>query len=253
MSNRIVPVVYRKVIDNVLGAVAADFDEYGVDEDILKALQAKWESKLLETRVAPFHTAGNASREDDDLHQPSSPTNSLNTASQSHASSSQYTNQLPSQYRPFASPSRGLAIPTLPQQLLNQTNGGYPAGPSGVKAEQDEPLRIRGGAVLDSPEIKPVISTDLLRNSQDVRPQPNEQGLLPGDEIINSDLDDSDDDELRNEGEDGFEGGDADIVFCVWDKVQRVKNKWKTTFKDGMIHINGRDYLFAKCTGELEW
>lgn len=28
-----------------------------------------------------------------------------------------------------------------------------------------------------------------------------------------------------------------------------MKNKWKTTFKDGMIHINGRDYLFAKCTG----
>lgn len=32
-------------------------------------------------------------------------------------------------------------------------------------------------------------------------------------------------------------------------QVQRVKNKWKTTFKDGMVHINGRDYLFAKCTG----
>ena len=32
-------------------------------------------------------------------------------------------------------------------------------------------------------------------------------------------------------------------------KVQRVKNKWKTVFKDGMIHVNGKDYLFAKCNG----
>jgi Transcription factor IIA, alpha/beta subunit len=32
-------------------------------------------------------------------------------------------------------------------------------------------------------------------------------------------------------------------------KVARVKNKWKCILKDGMIHINGKDYLFAKCTG----
>ena len=32
-------------------------------------------------------------------------------------------------------------------------------------------------------------------------------------------------------------------------QVGRVKNKWKCILKDGMIHINGKDYLFAKCTG----
>ena len=32
-------------------------------------------------------------------------------------------------------------------------------------------------------------------------------------------------------------------------QVARVKNKWKCILKDGMIHINGKDYLFAKCTG----
>lgn len=28
-----------------------------------------------------------------------------------------------------------------------------------------------------------------------------------------------------------------------------MKNKWKCVLKDGMVHINGKDYLFAKCTG----
>jgi uncharacterized membrane protein YecN with MAPEG domain len=32
-------------------------------------------------------------------------------------------------------------------------------------------------------------------------------------------------------------------------KVARVRNKWKCILKDGMIHINGKDYLFSKCTG----
>ncbi|ELU35575.1 TFIIA domain-containing protein [Rhizoctonia solani AG-1 IA] len=32
-------------------------------------------------------------------------------------------------------------------------------------------------------------------------------------------------------------------------QVQRVKNKWKCVLKDGMIHVNGKDYLFMKCNG----
>ncbi|TFY63830.1 hypothetical protein EVG20_g6164 [Dentipellis fragilis] len=93
-------------------------------------------------------------------------------------------------------------------------------------------------------------------------PQPTESKA--DDEAINSDLDDSD-----SEGEeDPEEGGpgETDIVFCTYDKVclrrvARVKNKWKCILKDGMIHVNGKDYLFAKCTGcvagchalEFEW
>ncbi|KAI0338300.1 transcription factor IIA, alpha/beta subunit [Trametopsis cervina] len=72
-----------------------------------------------------------------------------------------------------------------------------------------------------------------------------------GDEAINSDLDDSDSDNEREEGEGG--GAETDIVFCTYDKVARVKNKWKCVLKDGMIHVNGKDYLFAKCNGEFEW
>ncbi|KAG6820806.1 hypothetical protein H0H93_011100 [Arthromyces matolae] len=70
-------------------------------------------------------------------------------------------------------------------------------------------------------------------------------------EAINSDLDDSDT-EGEEEAEEGI-AGETDIVFCTYDKVARVKNKWKCVLKDGMIHVNGKDYLFAKCTGEFEW
>jgi len=84
-------------------------------------------------------------------------------------------------------------------------------------------------------------------------PQPSQISSTSqtGDEAINSDLDDSDT-EGEEDAEEGGQG-DTDIVFCTYDKVGRVKNKWKCILKDGMIHINGKDYLFAKCTGEFEW
>ena len=39
MSNKIVPSVYRTVIDQVIGSVRLDFDELAVDEEILALLQ----------------------------------------------------------------------------------------------------------------------------------------------------------------------------------------------------------------------
>ena len=34
--------------------------------------------------------------------------------------------------------------------------------------------------------------------------------------------------------------------------MQRVKNKWKITLKDGLISVGGKDYLFGKCSGSVE-
>ena len=72
-----------------------------------------------------------------------------------------------------------------------------------------------------------------------------------GSDGINSDLDDSDEDHDLYEEDEDLETGM--IMLCLYDKVQRVKNKWKYVLKDGIANINGKDYVFAKATGESEW
>ncbi|KAI1082013.1 TFIIA-domain-containing protein [Whalleya microplaca] len=68
-------------------------------------------------------------------------------------------------------------------------------------------------------------------------------------DAINSDLDDPDDNlDEDDEDEDG-----GQIMLCMYDKVQRVKNKWKCVLKDGLLSVNGKDYVFHKATGEYEW
>ncbi|KAF2758737.1 transcription factor IIA, alpha/beta subunit [Pseudovirgaria hyperparasitica] len=78
----------------------------------------------------------------------------------------------------------------------------------------------------------------------------DDEKKIPDDEAINSDLDDSED-ELNEADDDSQDIGD--IMLCTYDKVQRVKNKWKCTLKDGILTTNGKDYLFHKATGEFEW
>ena len=57
-------------------------------------------------------------------------------------------------------------------------------------------------------------------------------------DAINSDLDDPDENAVDETEED--EGG-GEIMVCTYDKVQRVKNKWKCTLKDGVLTTGGRE------------
>ncbi|KAF2998298.1 transcription factor IIA subunit alpha [Curvularia kusanoi] len=70
------------------------------------------------------------------------------------------------------------------------------------------------------------------------------------DDAINSDLDDPEDE--LNDG-DNSDDEMVDYMLCTYDKVQRVKNKWKCTLKDGILTTNKKEYLFHKANGEFEW
>jgi transcription initiation factor TFIIA large subunit len=43
------------------------------------------------------------------------------------------------------------------------------------------------------------------------------------------------------------------VVVCQFDKITRARNKWKFQLKDGIMNLNGRDYVFQRATGEAEW
>ncbi|ODQ48446.1 hypothetical protein PICMEDRAFT_14020 [Pichia membranifaciens NRRL Y-2026] len=80
-------------------------------------------------------------------------------------------------------------------------------------------------------------------------------------DAINSDLDDSDDEDDEDADGDGDDpdgdgaGNDIEqnIMLCLYDRVQRVRNRWKCSLKDGLMNINGKDYVFQKATGDSEW
>lgn len=64
---------------------------------------------------------------------------------------------------------------------------------------------------------------------------------------LGSDLDD--DDEI-SEDDDGI---NTDLVLCLYEKVNRTRNKWKCNFKSGIAKLNGRDYAFNRLTSDFEW
>ncbi|KAL9271283.1 Transcription initiation factor IIA subunit 1-like protein [Drosera capensis] len=65
-------------------------------------------------------------------------------------------------------------------------------------------------------------------------------------------LNEDDDDDLDEVGQ-GEEPNTPHLVLAQFDKVTRTKSRWKCTLKDGIMHINNRDILFNKATGEFEF
>ncbi len=43
------------------------------------------------------------------------------------------------------------------------------------------------------------------------------------------------------------------VVVCQYDKITRQRNKWKFHLKDGIMNLNGKDYVFQRASGEAEW
>ncbi|KAJ5901731.1 Transcription factor IIA alpha/beta subunit [Penicillium taxi] len=130
----------------------------------------------------------------------------------------------------------------LNQQMLGLEAGGLPRPLSEHKSSA--PATRRAAAALNPKSTSSAISN-----------APRIPGQFDGaeeedEDAINSDLDDPDD--LVNENENADES-DGQVMLCTYDKVQRVKNKWKCTLKDGILTSNGREYLFHKGQGEFEW
>ncbi|KAK2711418.1 transcription initiation factor IIA subunit 1-like [Artemia franciscana] len=84
---------------------------------------------------------------------------------------------------------------------------------------------------------------DLDLNDDEID-QENEE--VEEDEPLNSEDDVSDDDVSQM-----FETDN--VVVCQFDKITRTRNRWKFHLKDGVMNINGRDYVFQKANGDTEW
>ncbi|KAK5639090.1 hypothetical protein RI129_011582 [Pyrocoelia pectoralis] len=88
-------------------------------------------------------------------------------------------------------------------------------------------------------------ASDEADDDKDDDEQEMEEGG-PEEEPLNSEDDVTD--------EDPTDVFDTDnVVVCQYDKITRSRNKWKFHLKDGIMNLNGEDFIFQKATGDAEW
>ncbi|KAJ2317941.1 transcription factor IIA subunit alpha [Coemansia sp. RSA 2611] len=270
MSNSIVAAIYRYVIDDVVRNVQADFEGHGVDTSVLEELQRSWEAKIIQSRVASFpgeeHGYEQRASHADHAYAYAGEPN-INSA----ASLASIINN-PEAVAPSAASLASLAQSGRGQLLeddeeplpgmaddhyahhhyrgpdIPQNDGANDSSRGGADdASRDGDAMDAWRAARDRFRAR-VAQLDGASDDDDDDSAANGVAVEAPEDAINSDLDDTDEDE-----------GDADaediehMVLCQYDKVTRSKNKWKCVLRDGIMLINGRDYLFQKANGDFEW
>lgn len=141
----------------------------------------------------------------------------------------------------------GLVLPGS-QTSHNQGNG-QPGNP--VKLEQTDGAAdgAANGAASRAPRA--VMVEGEIENGVMTLRVPQTDGAEDDEDELNSDLDDSSDDNLSGNEDDDESHGNT--ILCVYDRIHRVKNNRKFTFRDGIVNVNRKDYVFGRATGESEW
>ncbi|KAG8184844.1 hypothetical protein JTE90_012092 [Oedothorax gibbosus] len=89
--------------------------------------------------------------------------------------------------------------------------------------------------------------------------QDNDDDHDDNDDLENEEEEGEEDDEPLNSDDDVSEDDPTDlfdtenVVVCQYDKITRSKNRWKFHLKDGIMNLQGKDFVFQKALGDSEW
>jgi len=122
----------------------------------------------------------------------------------------------------------------IPQAM--QAQNGVDMSLQGIKRKRDDEQAEAGVAGTGAAGERNVGATTTADDQK-------RKEKLEREELGSSDDDDDDDDEPDT----------AHLVLAQFDKVNRTKSKWKCNLKDGIMHLNGRDYTFNRANGEFEF
>ncbi|ODV69186.1 transcription factor IIA, alpha/beta subunit [Hyphopichia burtonii NRRL Y-1933] len=280
MSNAEASKLYEAVIEEVISDSRQDFENSGIDESTLQDLKKIWCEKLSQTGVAKFSW-------DDEEAEPVSvpgpgpilvPGSELNNnesiVSQAvqdaqNAINQDYNNgsgQINIKQESLG--SNGIELPDVREDnetqvklesttdydennglilpKVNQADGDFEFTVYTDNGDEFMERLKRKQQIIERKQKKTVGQVDGVDDEDD----DDDDDIFNDSDDINSDLDD----DLESEKSDEEQGEqEGQIMLCLYDKVQRVKNKWKSNLKEGIANIDGKDYVFQKATGESEW
>lgn len=257
MSNLEASKLYEAIVEEVISDSRQDFEDSGIDESTLDELKAIWCDKLTQSNVAKFSWD-----RDQQNHYDIDPQIPQNT---------ELTNGIIGDHTSQVEEAKGLEFPNVPQDSrLTYNTDNYNNGIQILDMEPKQEYDDNGTGLM-LPRVNQMDGTFELSvysdNGKDIMKSLKEGKKLGQNDGVDDDEEEDDDifneaDDINSELDDGSESekseeeeGDQEgqIMLCLYDKVQRVKNKWKCNLREGVANINGRDYVFQKATGESEW
>lgn len=254
--------IYLTVIDEVLSNVREPFLDEGYDEQLLQELKNMWVSKLNASRAlqAPDDTSN------DRLPATTKDTSNIKTEMDSATRSA--LNALPHSFHSAGSSGHSNGKKLHAPQLDGAADGMTEATTSkkSKTVKLSKPQKVHITLQLDGIGDDSDIDDDDEDDIGEVSIHGDDDDDDADDDKAgndNSEYEGKEDPDPLNSDDDLTEPGTPDsnadlfdtdnVIVCQYDKITRIKNRWKFHLKDGIMNINARDYMFCKANGDAEW
>lgn len=247
MSCTSVKEVYLRVIDATIARTKSELEEEGEPNERLIAtldhLRTGWQTRLLRSQVFDERTEAQAAVREGRI----------------------VKNEIPTEKAEQGSTQKTLPPVRYDKMYSASASGaGRPAGPVGrpqphipaAAKKEHAPAVVEKVPQGDGPGEEPPAKRARVDSAE-----LKEDGSRPGRDVAAGEADVANGNPGDEESESSVDSeleGDSDqedpdhFILAQHDKVRKGQ-KWKVMLRDGVVHINGRDYLFGRATCDLEW
>ncbi|KAJ3205459.1 transcription factor IIA subunit alpha [Entophlyctis luteolus] len=146
----------------------------------------------------------------------------------------------------------------LARRAMDRESGSAASSRKSLRRNPDTDELLAGTEVVDRDEKRRILDDAFMKRAKGTSSRKIAQ--IDGADDEDEDDEDEDDDNNRlgsdldsNDDDENSDGEMSNLILCQYEKVNRTKNKWKCVFKDGIVHVNGKDYLFQKGNADFEW
>ena len=244
--------VYHKIIQKVCEKMREEFQSEGIEEGTLEEIKQVWKNKLYEDGILEpnssykinnnqdkfFNQKKNFDNNNKDIYsdQLSNTQNIINNNNNFNVNL-QYNN------------NKSLNTPLLKSQYFddnkeiikkfdNNSNQITNNNNNNINTNENTNQEIKTEEELNDPYLKYFNGGDHQNEEKD---ENNEQ--KENDEVLS---------ELEDEADDEEDKDSKDFLLCLYEKVHRVKTKWKVTLNEVVLHAKGKEYVYKKLNGDLE-
>lgn len=285
--------IYLTVIDEVLSNVRESFLDEGYDEQLLLELKNMWEAKLNASRALQAlgdtdNTSKTNAAPNNKLPVTGQHTKEVNIVKTELDSSTRSAlNALPQSFHHHSSVASSSSSSHHNQHLNGNNNkkllhtpqlDGNADNTNNVKLTKQMLKKMKGKTILfqvdggnggdsdiDDDDLDDIggEASPIGQHGDDIEDDEAEDDKANNETGGNSEYEGKEDPDPLNSDDDLTEPGSPDsnsdlfdtdnVIVCQYDKITRIKNRWKFHLKDGIMNINSRDYLFSKANGDAEW
>lgn len=281
METSKVLVLYMDIIQDVVKNVKDVFYEESVDEQVLSRLKEIWEEKLKTSKTAEYedntiHFITEIETQNDTAPTEKETANVPNE--KNHIVNEKFVPmQVNLPLNTHSNATRTLII-YVPIRILNEINLQNLLTPSIIQSTVGLPSQMAATILqqyinnaLRTNKLYPATSKDTrAKNLTDGNSDSSDTEESSSSDDIIKFLDEEDemffeedehtDEPSLNSNDDVTDEESPDVLFdtdnvvvCQYYKVKRCKNKWKLCFKDGIMHLEGKDFVFQKASGDVDW